>query len=127
MLIAELVDHALVQRSAEPDGIRLRLLEPIRIALTEKLPPASIPAHRAHANHFLRTVVDAMQLDDDELVLDTLLRREVGNLDQAFTWMWTEDPAVAIAALGPFLYGLHHLNLGPWTGWSVMARKGVEM
>ncbi len=111
-LLAELVDLSLIQRQPEPEGIRFRILEPIRMAagVSGRVPPPDDEIRTAHARYYLRLVGEAAadpETSDD--VIRRLLRSDDANVRLALSWLWPLDPEATVVALGPLLWSYFHL------------------
>lgn len=106
-LLSELLDLSLLQRLPDPGQIRLRVLEPIRLAaLRSPLVPAPADAVRvAHARHYLAAAeeADAQYATTGESARD-LVRHDDANLRQAVEWLWDHDPDAAAQHLGSALF-----------------------
>jgi DNA-binding SARP family transcriptional activator len=106
-LLSALVDLSLVQRVAGAGEVRLRILQPVRIAIRgHPLVPVPDDATRsAHARYFLNLVVaavDALETTDAPVV--DVHRQDDHNVGTALEWAWAHDRAAAFEALGHVMY-----------------------
>ncbi len=112
--IAELCDLSLVQRIAGSDSVRLRILEPIRIAATGNalIQVASDAAVGAHADWYVHTLDQAVAALDDSVSAVTAYRaRDEQNLAAALEYYWTDTSDAALVALANAMrYWFHHAD-----------------
>lgn len=106
-LLAELLDLSLVKRLRAPGQVRFRLLEPVRLYLAGSRLTAlpTVAVHRAHAMHYLGTLLDLDRREqDDHDALERYVRLEDANLNAAAWWLLDNDPEIALEHLGPIAY-----------------------
>lgn len=106
-LLTELVDLSLVQRVAGAGSVRLRVLEPVRCAVSAEasVPPATVVSQTASAHYFVdlvRAAVDALDSSDEELL--RLHRLDDHNIGPAIQWLLQQEPGRAVAGLGHVMY-----------------------
>jgi DNA-binding SARP family transcriptional activator len=112
-LLTALIDLSLLQRVAGAGAIRLRVLEPVRLAASGHplVPPADNAARTACANYFLDLVVSAVDaLDTNETAALALHLHDDHNLTQALGWLQDTDPDRALVGFG------HVMEYWRWTG-----------
>ena len=106
-LLTLLIDLSLVQRIPGAGAIRLRILEPVRLAAAAhpSVPPADDAARTAYAHHFLDLAITAVKaLDSSDVELVALHRLDDHNLTTALEWTWANDRAQALSRLGHVMY-----------------------
>ena len=107
-LLAELLDLSLVKRVRQPGQVRFRLLEPVRLYLigSEFVPQPTNSVFRAHAMHYLGTLLDHhhREVDEPDSFLN-YVRREDANLTPATWWALEHDPQSAVDHLGAIAWG----------------------
>jgi len=129
-LLTSLVDLSLVQRLAGSGEVRLRVLEPVRIA-AEGHPLVGCPdrrAYQAHSRFYLHQVVqavDALEFTDAPVV--DIYRQDDQNVTAAIEWAWANKRETAVESLGHLMYYWYIVVRGDslmrWT--DILERQGM--
>lgn len=112
-VIADLVDASLVQRLALPGEVRLRMLQPVRLAVGERASTDRILplARRAFVAHFTDRLIDAVgAMDNGSAALADLYRQDGPEVVRALRMAWDEDRPRAAEALGYYFYSWYYLD-----------------
>lgn len=111
-VLAELLDLALVKRIREPDRIRFRLLEPIRLFASDpsRNELGTATAH-AHSMYFLDELDRRhARIETSADPFDSFVRDDQTNLTAALEWAWANDREFALRRLGVLAYGWFRYN-----------------